>query len=103
MRVVPRYEAEIVEEVETRTSEVLIGKDALKDPADTVMVEGTRAAPLLLESAMMAPPAGAAPLKVAVPVEDCTPPITLDGLRLSDARMGRGGVTVSEADLLVPP
>jgi len=79
-------------------------KVALVAPAGTVTVEGTLAAPLSLARATCAPPAGAGPLSVTVPIEDCTPPITLDGFRVSEDTVGRGaGVTVSVADLLTPP
>jgi len=44
------YEAEIVEEVEMRTKDVLTVKVALVAPAGTITLEGTLAAPLLLES-----------------------------------------------------
>ncbi len=98
------YEAEIVTEVETRTAEVLTVNVALVAPAGTVTLEGTLAAPLLLASATCAPPAGAGPLSVTVPVEDCTLPITLVGFSVSEERVGSGGgVTVSVADLLTPP
>jgi hypothetical protein len=43
------YEAEIVAEVEMRTKDVLTVKDALVAPAGTITLEGTVAAPLLLE------------------------------------------------------
>ena len=43
------YEAEIVAEVEMRTKEVLTVKVALAAPAGTITLEGTLAAPLLLE------------------------------------------------------
>ena len=79
---------------------------ALVAPAGTATLEGTLAAPLLLESATCAPPAGAGPLSVTVPVEDCTPPITLVGFSVSEESVGAGGgalVTVSVADLLTPP
>ncbi len=46
----PLYEAEIVEEVEMRTKDVLTVKVALVAPAGTITLEGTLAAPLLLES-----------------------------------------------------
>jgi len=46
---VPLYEAEIVAEVEIRTMDVLTVKDALVAPAGTITLEGTLAAPLLLE------------------------------------------------------
>ena len=98
------YEAEIMTEVETRTAEVLTVNVALVPPAGTVTLEGTLAAPLLLASATCAPPAGAGPLSVTVPVEDCTLPITLVGFSVSEERVGSGGgVTVSVADLLTPP
>ena len=74
--------------------EVLTLKVALVAPAGTITLEGTLAAPLLLESATCAPPAGAGPLSVTVPVED-VPPITLVGFRVSEETVGRGGgVTV---------
>src|SRR6267378_1993097 len=100
------YEAEIVTEVETRTMEVLTANVALVAPAGTTTLEGTLAAPLLLESMTCAPPAGAGPLNVTVPVEDCRPPITLVGFSVREESVGAGGgaaVTVSEADLVTPP
>ena len=98
------YEAEIVAEVDMRTIDVFTVKFALLLPAGTVTLEGTLAAPLLLESITCAPPAGAGPLNVTVPVEDCRPPTTLVGFNVSEETVGRGGgVTVSEADVLVPP
>jgi hypothetical protein len=101
---VPLYEAEIVTEVETRTTEVLTANVALVAPAGTVTLGGTLAAPLLLESATCAPPVGAGPLSVTVPVEDCRTPITLVGLSVSEERVGSGGgVTARVADLLTPP
>ena len=96
------YEAEIVEEVETRTIAVLTRKEALVAPAGTSTLEGTLAAPLLLESATVAPPAGAAPFSVTVPSEDCKPPVTLVGFSVSEASVGSTGVTVSEADFVTP-
>ena len=104
-RVLPPYEAEIWAEVEKRTIDVLTGNVALVAPAEMVMLEGTLAAALLLKSRTCAPPAGAGPLSVAVPVEDCKPPITLVGFSESDERVGGGGgagATVSEAVLVTP-
>jgi hypothetical protein len=98
------YEAEIVADVATTTMDALTVNVALVAPAGTITAEGMLAAPLSLASATCAPPAGAGPLSVTVPVEDCTPPITLDGFSVSDDTVGSGaGVTMSVADLLTPP
>lgn len=70
VRVVPLYVAEIVAEVEMRTKDVLTVKLALVAPAGTVTLDGTVAAPLLLERKTCAPPAGAGPVRVTVAVED---------------------------------
>src|SRR2546429_2323603 len=60
----------MVTAVDAVTTLVLTVKVALVAPAGTVTLEGTvTAAVLLLESATCAPPAGAAPLNVTVPVE----------------------------------
>jgi hypothetical protein len=100
------YDAEIVADVDTTTIDVLIVKVALLLPAGTITLEGTPAAPLLLESVTCAPPAGAGPLSVTVPVDDCTPPTTLLGFNVSEETVGRTtgtGVTVSVADGVTPP
>ena len=85
---------------------VLTANVAFVAPAATITLEGTLATVvLLLDRVTCAPPAGAGPLSVTVPVEDCPPPTTLVGLRLSDERVGGGGgagVTVREADLVAP-
>ena len=87
-----------------RTIDVFTVKVTLLLPAGTVTLEGTLAAALLLESVTCAPPAGAGPLSVTVPVDDCVPPVTLVGLNVSEETVGRGGgITVSEADVLAPP
>lgn len=86
--------------------DVFTVKVALVAPAGTNTLEGTLAAPLLLESRTVAPPAGAGALSVTVPVEDCRPPTTLVGFSVSEERVGGGGAagfTVSEADLVAPP
>src|SRR5262249_59909886 len=56
-------------------------------PAATVTFEGVSAtAALLLDSKTCAPPAGAGPLSVTVPADDCAPPVTLAGFRPSEER-----------------
>jgi hypothetical protein len=92
--------------VDTATALVLTVKDALVAPAATVTLEGTLATVvLLLESVTCAPPVGAGPLSVTVPVEEF-PPVTLVGLSVNEESVGAGGgagVTVSVADLVAPP
>jgi hypothetical protein len=92
--------------VDTATALVLTVKDALVAPAATVTLEGTPATVvLLLESVTCAPPVGAGPLSVTVPVDEF-PPMTLVGLSVNEESVGAGGgagVTVSVADLVAPP
>jgi hypothetical protein len=76
--------------VEEATALVLTTNVALVAPAGTVTLEGTLAAPLLLASATCAPPAGAGPLNVTVPVEEF-PPVTLVGFRESEEREREAG------------
>jgi len=87
------------------TALVLTVNVALVAPAATVTLDGTRAAVvLLLESATDAPPDGAAPLNVTVPVDEF-PPVTLVGFSASELSVttgGAAGCTVSEAVLLTP-
>ncbi len=103
----PLYAAEIVTVVDEATPLVLTVNLALVAPAATVTLEGTLAAVvLLLESVTCAPLAGAGPLSVTVPVEDCAPPTTFVGFSVTEERVGGGGgagVTVSEAVLVAPP
>jgi hypothetical protein len=61
--VVEGYVPEIVTAVSAVTEVVAMGKLALDSPALTVMLAGTLAAPLLLDSVTTAPPAGAAVLR----------------------------------------
>ena len=76
-------------EVDDDTGLVLTVKVPLVAPAGTITLEGTVATPvLLLESRTWAPPAGAGPFSVTVPVEDCTPPTTLVGLSVSEETIG---------------
>jgi hypothetical protein len=91
--------------VDEATALVLTTNVALVAPAATVTLESTLAAVvLLLESVTCALPAGAAPLSVTVPVEDCAPPTTLVGFSVTEETVGRGGgVTVSVAVWVAPP
>src|SRR5206468_3182863 len=94
-------EPEIVTEVENTTMLVFTVKVAVVDPAATVMLGGTLAADgLLLERDTTAPPLGAGPFRVTVPVEE-KPPVTVVGFSVSDERTG--GITVSEAVRGAPP
>src|SRR5713226_338516 len=77
--------------VDAATALVVTVKAALVAPAATVTLEGTLAAVvLLLARATCAPPVGAAPLSVTVPVEEF-PPVTLVGFRVSKERERVGG------------
>src|SRR5436190_24326744 len=82
--------------VDAVTALVLTVNVALVAPAATVTLEGTVATDvLLLESATCAPPDGAGPLSVTVPVEE-SPPVTVVGLSDSEVSVrGGAGVAVS--------
>jgi len=77
---------------------VLTVKFALVFPAGTVMLDGTVATDvLLLESVTIAPPEGAAAVRVTVPVE-LFPPLTVVGLRVSELSVKLvGALTISAA------
>jgi hypothetical protein len=82
--VAPPYAAEMLTVVDAATALVVTVKVALVAPAANVTLDGTLAtAVLLLESATCAPPAGAGPLSVTVPVEEF-PPVTLAGFSDSE-------------------
>ena len=82
------------------TTLVLTVKVAVVAPAATVTLAGTVAAAVLpLLKVTVAPPVGAAPFRVTVPVED-VPPVTDVGLKLTD--FIAGAFTVSPADCVVP-
>jgi hypothetical protein len=75
--------AEIVADAALATGVVVTVKVAVVAPDATVTLAGTVAAALLLESDTAAPPLGAAPLRVTVPVDE-VPPVTDAGLRVTD-------------------
>ena len=77
-------------------------KFTLLAPAGTLTLKGTCAAPLLLKRPTIAPPAGAGPVRVTVPVDDPRPPTMLEGFNVREERVGSEGVTVSEADRVTP-
>ena len=84
--------AEMVTAVDAVTALVLTVNVVLVAPAAIVTLEGTLATVvLLLESATCAPPAGAGPLIVTVPVEEF-PPITLVGFSEIEERETVAGV-----------
>ena len=82
------------------TAEVVIANVALVAPAVTVTLAGTCAADvLLLVRVTTAPPDGAGPVKVTVPVDE-VPPITELGLRLTG--VSAAAVTVRVAVFVTP-
>ena len=92
-------------EVEAVTARVVTVKAALVTPAGMVTLAGTVAtAVLALARETRAPPPGAGPLSVTLPVKE-EPPLTLVWFSVSEERVGGGGgaaVTVSEAVLVAP-
>jgi hypothetical protein len=91
----------MVTDVDVATAIVVSVKVALVAPAGMVTPEGTLAVALLLESATRAPPLGAGPFSVTVPVGDDVAPVTLVGF-MTNAE-GTGGSTVSVAVRVPPP
>src|SRR3989442_12806020 len=76
----------MVAEVEAATALVVMVNGALVAPAGTVTLPGTVAAAVLaLDSVTCAPPVGAGPSSVAVPVE-LLPPVTVVGFTPSEER-----------------
>ena len=87
--VTPAYDAEMVTGMDAVTALVLTVNVALLAPAATVTLAGTVAVDVpLLDRETAAPPVSAGPLRVTVPVEDCTPPVTLAGFSVSEERVG---------------
>jgi hypothetical protein len=87
--------------VEAATALVVTVNVALVALAGTVTLPGTVAAELLLDSVTCAPPPGAGPTSVTVPVE-LVPPATVVGLSASEDRRTSGGFTVSVAGRVTP-
>ena len=82
---VPPYVPEMVSRLSAATGLVVTAKVAVVALGATVTLAGTcAAAVLLLESVTTAPPVGAGPLRVTVPVEEL-PPTTDEGVRLTEA------------------
>ena len=75
----------MVAEVDAATALVVTVNVALVAPTGTVTLAGTVAAVLSLDSVTCAPPAGAGPSSVAVPVE-LLPPVTVVGFTPSEER-----------------
>ena len=101
VRVTPPYDAEMVADVDEVTTLVLIVNVALVAPAATVTLPGTVAAELSLDSVTCAPPAGAGPLRVTVPVAEL-PPMTIGGLTTRDSSVTAGPrVVPNSTEMLV--
>jgi hypothetical protein len=79
----------MVAAVELETVLVVTVNVAVGVPAATGTLAGTWADELLLDSVTTAPPVGAAPVRVTVPVEEL-PPMTLAGLRDTELRTTAG-------------
>jgi len=98
-RVTPLYKAEMVTGVDAATVLVVTVNVVLVAPAGTVTLPGTVAAVLLLDRVTDAPPAGAGPFSVTVPVE-FPPPVTVVGFSASERRAA--GFTVRVAGRVTP-
>ena len=87
--------------VDEDTAEVETVKVAVVLPAATVTEAGTVAEAELELRETVAPPVGAAAVKVIVPWE-VDPPVTVVGLRLTELKAAAGGEMVSVADCVTP-
>jgi hypothetical protein len=103
VRVAPPEAAEIVAVVVAATDVVVTVKVALVAPTATVRLAGTVVTLESSDSDTIAPPLGAAALKVTVPVEEL-PPFTLVGFNDSAEMVigAAGGFTVSVVTREVP-
>jgi hypothetical protein len=98
--VTPALVPEIVVFVVLRTGFVVTVKFAAVAPAITVTLGGTVAAVvLLLESWMVIPVEGAAPVRVTVPVDEL-PPTTFDGFSFNE---DNAGCAIVNAAVFVTP
>ena len=98
--VAPPAVAETVTEVLDELGDVVTMNVAELLPGATVTLAGTLATEgLLLDSATTVPPAGAAPLRVTVPVEEL-PAFTVEGESVNDD--STGGLRVRAVVLVMP-
>ena len=84
------------------TAEVDALKVVEEDPAGTVTDAGTVIAPLLLETAVTAPPVAAGAESVTVQLLE-TPPVTAVGVHRIEERVAPGAVIVSVVVTDPPP
>jgi len=85
--------------VDVVTGLVVTVKDAVDEPAATVTEPGTVAAALLLDIEIAAPPLGAGPFSVTMPVEG-VPPVIVELLSVNDVRAA--GCTLIEVVAVLP-
>jgi hypothetical protein len=103
LAVVPPNDPEMLTAVVFETGDVVTVKVLLVAPAGTVTLAGTVTPAELSESVTTAPPEGAAPLSVTVPVDEA-PPTTVDGLSESVEMVTAGArVMLSAANRVVLP
>src|SRR5438552_526890 len=87
----PPYVAEMLTVVDAVTAVVVTVNVAVVEPAATVTLPGTEATDgVSLDRVTPAPPVGAGPLSVTVPVDGLTP-VTLVGFSVREATVTGGG------------